>query len=117
MTTDKRPRVADFSTHFSGPIASRQLVQLGADVIKIENPRHGDGNRFGTPSAGDVNLHHLYLNVGTRSIAVEARSEGWPKLVEAITRWADVVIVGGGLEGAATAWALAQRGVTGLHHR
>lgn len=95
MTAEKRPRVVDFSTHFSGPVASRQLTQLGADVIKVENPRHGDGNRFGTPSAGgDVNLHHLYLNVATRSIAVEARSEGWPRLIAGLVEWADVVIVG-----------------------
>ena len=28
-------RVADFSTHFSGPVCRRQMVQFGADVIKI----------------------------------------------------------------------------------
>ena len=45
------PRVADFSTHLSGPIASRQMVQMGADVIKIENPKWGDGNRDFRPTS------------------------------------------------------------------
>jgi crotonobetainyl-CoA:carnitine CoA-transferase CaiB-like acyl-CoA transferase len=93
VTSEKSPRIVDFSTHFSGPVASRQLVQLGADVIKVENPRHGDGNR-GEPSTDGIGIHHLYLNPGTRSIAVDAKSEGWPALVKALTGWADVVIVG-----------------------
>ncbi len=51
----KTPKVADFSTHYSGPIASRQLVQLGADVIKIEGPRVGDGLR-GLPPLTDYGI-------------------------------------------------------------
>ena len=88
------PRVVDFSTHFSGPIASRHLVQLGADVVKVEHPRHGDGNRFFPPLVDGVGLHHLVLNGGTRSVALEAGSELWKRTVPALARWADVVIVG-----------------------
>jgi crotonobetainyl-CoA:carnitine CoA-transferase CaiB-like acyl-CoA transferase len=88
------PRIVDFSTHFSGPMASRALVQFGADVVKVENPRGGDGNRqignsFGTTS----DVHHA-LNAGTRSVALDARSAAWPLAVDALARWADVVIVG-----------------------
>lgn len=90
----KSPRVADFSTHLSGPVASRQLMQLGADIIKVENPKWGDGNRDFPPYFHDEGIHHLYLNAGTRSLALDARSELWPRAVEAIARWADVVIVG-----------------------
>ncbi|MEY2448689.1 MAG: hypothetical protein QOH79_2165 [Acidimicrobiaceae bacterium] len=91
----KTPKVADFSTHYSGPVASRQLVQLGADVIKVEGPRFGDGNRTLPPltTAGD-SINHLYLNIGTRSLTVDTRSEEWPEVVGAVARWADVVIVG-----------------------
>lgn len=89
------PKVADFSTHYSGPVASRQLVQLGADVIKVEGTRFGDGNRTLPPltEAGD-SINHLYLNIGTRSITVDPRSDEWPEVVAAIGKWADVVIVG-----------------------
>ncbi|WP_277609085.1 CaiB/BaiF CoA transferase family protein [Rhodococcus sp. CH91] len=88
------PRIVDFSTHFSGPMASRALVHLGADVVKVENPRGGDGNRqVGNPFAGTSDVHHA-LNAGTRSIALDRRSETWPLVVDALTKWADVVIVG-----------------------
>lgn|GEM_PF-815371 len=88
------PRVVDFSTHFSGPMASRALVQLGADVVKVENPRGGDGNRqVGNRYAGSSDVHHA-LNAGTRSITIDRRSQLWPDAVEALARWADVVIVG-----------------------
>jgi crotonobetainyl-CoA:carnitine CoA-transferase CaiB-like acyl-CoA transferase len=92
--TAKSPRVADFSTHFSGPVAARQLIQMGADVIKIEHPVGGDGNRGFPPYADGEGIHHLYLNVGTRSIAVDTRSAAWRLLVERLAAWADVVIVG-----------------------
>lgn len=88
------PRVADFSTHLSGPIASRHLAQLGADVIKIENPKWGDGNRDFPPYFHGEGIHHLSLNPGTRSLAIDAKSADWRGVVEAVARWADVVIVG-----------------------
>ena len=37
---------------------------------------------------------HVALGPGTRSLAVDRRSEHWPRVVEAAARWADVVIVG-----------------------
>ena len=88
------PKVADFSTHFSGPVCSRQMVQLGADVIKIEHPVHGDGNRGFPPLFGDEGIHHLHLNAGTRSFAVAPGTPAWKPTVEAVARWADVIIVG-----------------------
>lgn len=88
------PRVVDFSTHFSGPMASRALVHFGADVVKVENPRGGDGNRqVGHPFAGSSDVHHA-LNAGTRSITLDRRSPSWSVVVEALAGWADVVIVG-----------------------
>lgn len=93
-TPPKRPRVADFSTHLSGPIASRHLTALGADVIKIEHHRVGDGNRDFPPYFHEEGIHHLALNPGTRSLAADAKSPQWPRIVKAVAKWADVIIVG-----------------------
>jgi crotonobetainyl-CoA:carnitine CoA-transferase CaiB-like acyl-CoA transferase len=90
----RSPRVVDFSTHVSGPLAAGILTQLGADVIKIENPRTGDGNRFVPPMIEGLGALHWALNAGSRSFAVDRRSPHWPEVVEASARWADVVIVG-----------------------
>ena len=94
MPNDKFPKVVDFSTHWSGPFASRELVHLGADVIKVEGPRIGDGNRgLGGPIARSTDVHFT-INSGTRSLAFDRRSPDWPRVVEAVTKWADAVIVG-----------------------
>jgi crotonobetainyl-CoA:carnitine CoA-transferase CaiB-like acyl-CoA transferase len=89
-----RPRVVDFSIHFSGPIASRQLAQLGADVVKFEHPRLGDRNRQVPPLDGGTSPLHYYMNAGARSLAISAGSAAWQRAVAAAARWADVVIVG-----------------------
>jgi crotonobetainyl-CoA:carnitine CoA-transferase CaiB-like acyl-CoA transferase len=90
----EHPRIADFSTHLSGPFATRLLTDMGADVIKIENPRTGDGNRGLTPAIGGMGSLHLTLSAGARSIAVDKRSPHFATVVEAAITWADAVVVG-----------------------
>jgi crotonobetainyl-CoA:carnitine CoA-transferase CaiB-like acyl-CoA transferase len=87
-------RIVDFSTHLSGPLATHLLAELGATVIKIENPRYGDGNRGIFEVAPGAALFHLSLNSGTRSLAVDRHSDEWPDVVAACARWADAVVVG-----------------------
>ncbi|MGI9624831.1 MAG: CaiB/BaiF CoA transferase family protein [Acidimicrobiales bacterium] len=87
-------RVVDFSTHMSGPLASHLLMELGADVVKVEHPVQGDGNRGNEPRLKGVSDMHLGLNTGARSIAVSTRSPHWPDVVAALAGWSDAVIVG-----------------------
>ncbi len=94
MAGDATIRIADFSTHLSGPLASHLLAELGADVVKIENPRTGDGNRGIFSVGDDIGMMHLALNSGARSVAVDRRSEQWPQVVAAMAAWADAVVVG-----------------------
>jgi crotonobetainyl-CoA:carnitine CoA-transferase CaiB-like acyl-CoA transferase len=76
-------RVLDFSRTFAGPAASQVLGDLGADVVKIEEPKRGDEARyFGItrehPSRfGDTSPSFLALNRNKRSIALDlARPQG-----------------------------------------
>lgn len=92
--SNRRLRVVDFSTHISGPMASRHLVHFGADVIKVEDPTLGDGNRGFPPLAHGIGVQHLSLNPGTRSLAIDRRAPQWPATTKALANWADVVIVG-----------------------
>ncbi len=94
MSSEPLLRIVDFSTHLSGPLASHLLCELGADVIKVENPRTGDGNRGIFDVGGGMGLMDLALNSGARSLAVDRRSEQWPAVIAACARWADAVVVG-----------------------
>jgi crotonobetainyl-CoA:carnitine CoA-transferase CaiB-like acyl-CoA transferase len=91
---DRALRIVDFSTHMSGPLASHLLAEMGAEVIKVEPPVVGDGNRGDKLRINGEGLFHVALNSGVRSIAVSTRSEAWPSIVDACSRWADAVIVG-----------------------
>lgn len=89
-----RIKVLDLSTHWSGSVASRHLVHLGADVVKLENPQLGDGNRALAPLINGEGLSHIVLNVGKRSVTIDRKSEDWDTVLSQSTAWADVVIVG-----------------------
>ncbi|MBW3665214.1 MAG: CoA transferase [Actinobacteria bacterium] len=94
MSQGGSPRVVDFSTHLSGPLASHLLTEMGADVVKIERPGVGDGNRGLDPLIAGRGMFHAALNSGARSLAVHNRSPYWNDIVAAAARWADAVIVG-----------------------
>jgi len=75
--------VADLTRYLPGPFASRELLRLGARVVKIEPPG-GDPSRAATPE------WYRALNDGKEVIAWDARTEPPPRvLLEA-----DVVLEG-----------------------
>jgi crotonobetainyl-CoA:carnitine CoA-transferase CaiB-like acyl-CoA transferase len=88
------PKIVDFSSHLSGPMASHILSELGADVIRVERPGSGDNNRGFAPLIRGLGMFHIALNSGARSLAVDRRSPSWDSIVAACAIWADAVIVG-----------------------
>lgn len=84
-----------------GPMASRLLCDLGADIIKVENPKTGDATRGFAPYIHGEGLFHVSMNAGIRSLAMSSRAPEWKPVVEALARWTDVMIVGGQPEGLA----------------
>lgn len=89
-----RPRIVDFSTFLSGPIASSLLRDAGAEILKVENPRTGDGLRSARPTIHGQGHVHVGVNGGARSLAISSRSPHWDHVVAACAKWADAVIVG-----------------------
>lgn len=79
-------RVMDASRVLAGPYAGQVLADLGADVIKIEQPQGGDETRgWGPPYVGTLSAYFLACNRGKRSIALDLRAADdrhiWQKLV------------------------------------
>jgi crotonobetainyl-CoA:carnitine CoA-transferase CaiB-like acyl-CoA transferase len=73
-------RVLDVSTHGVVPIAGSILADWGADVIKVEDPVHGEIMRGGTvwgvppPDGGSSHLYHTF-NRGKRAAAINLKHE------------------------------------------
>jgi formyl-CoA transferase len=87
-------RVLDLSQVMSGPFCTMILADLGADVIKIENPEQGDQTRksWGYSVIGDDSRAFLSLNRNKRSVTLDLKSdEGRTTFLE-LVRTADVVL-------------------------
>ncbi|MDP5088533.1 MAG: CoA transferase, partial [Ilumatobacteraceae bacterium] len=78
-------RVLDFTRVLSGPHATRMLCDLGADVIKVEQPT-GDLTRFSSPRVNSNSTYFIQQNVGKRNISLDLTK---PEAVELITRLVD----------------------------
>jgi crotonobetainyl-CoA:carnitine CoA-transferase CaiB-like acyl-CoA transferase len=76
-----------------GPAAiTSALVDLGAEVIKVEPPA-GDYIRAMTwPIVEGVSLMHLHLNRGKRSVTLDLRTEAGKRVFRDLARTADVVV-------------------------
>ena len=88
-------KVVDFTRYMPGPVAGRLLRDIGAEVIKVENPKTGDATRGFAPYIHGEGLFHVSLNAGIRSLALASRAPEWPEVIAALARWADVFLVGG----------------------
>lgn len=90
-------KVLDLSRVLAGPWCTQLLADLGAEVIKIERPGHGDDTRhWGPPWHGEgerrVAAYFLSCNRGKKSAAIDfARPEG-AALVRKLAGQADVVV-------------------------
>ncbi|QFY60682.1 CoA transferase [Rhizobium grahamii] len=92
-------RVIELARVLAGPWAGQMLADLGADVIKIENPDGGDDTRhWGPPfveGADGENLSAAYYhstNRGKRSVIADFRTPEGQELVRRLVATADVVI-------------------------
>ncbi|GAB3264078.1 CaiB/BaiF CoA transferase family protein [Arthrobacter pigmenti] len=85
--------VLDLSHLAAGPWCTMVLADLGADVIKIENPDAGDmSRRAGGIYAGDQSAVYLSLNRNKRSVALDLKTNAGLEAFRSLAEHADVVI-------------------------
>ncbi|WP_433503107.1 CaiB/BaiF CoA transferase family protein [Pseudonocardia halophobica] len=85
-------RVLDLTRMFAGPCAAQVLADLGAEVVKVEEPRIGDPTRRNLPMWGDESAYFLSLNRGKRSVTLDLRTpEGHEALLRLVDR-SDVLV-------------------------
>ena len=86
-------RVVDLTRLLPGGFATMALADLGAEVVKVEQPWVGDGARWGPPHtpSGEGALH-LLLGRGKRSVTCDLRSDDGREQFLALVRTADVLV-------------------------
>ena len=86
-------RVLDFGRVLSAPYGTLALADLGADVVKVEQPKIGDDTRnFGPPFVDEVSSYFLSINRGKRSITADLKCEDDRNKIRQLATVADVLV-------------------------
>ena len=76
----------------AGPLCSRHLVDLGADVIKLERPGSGDFSRHYDSFVKGQSTHFVWLNRGKRSVELDLATDRGREVMWALLARADVFV-------------------------
>ena len=87
-------KVLDLSRLLPGPFCSMLMADLGADVIKVEDPKAGDYIRWWPPKIGGNSGFHVVLNRNKRSLTLNLKSPEAKAIFEKLASGADVVLEG-----------------------
>ncbi|MBM4763798.1 CaiB/BaiF CoA-transferase family protein [Bacillus sp. B15-48] len=86
-------KVIELSRTLAGPFCSMQLADMGAEVIKVEQPGIGDETRSYTPpEINGESCYFMSLNKNKKSITLNLKSEEGQKIVKELVKDADVLI-------------------------
>ena len=109
-------RVLDLGTRIGAPFAATLLGELGADVIKIEQPGTGDFLRTIPPFDGDVSLFWAVEGRGKRSVTIDLSTPQGQELLKKLIPHADV-LVENFQPGTLERWNLAPADLTAINPR
>ncbi|MEZ5315996.1 MAG: CoA transferase [Vicinamibacterales bacterium] len=85
-------RVIDLSRLLPGAFATLMLAEMGAEVIKVEDPRGGDPMRHLPPSIGGRGLYDLLLGRGKKSVTLDLKDPATRPAFDRLLGTADVVV-------------------------
>jgi formyl-CoA transferase len=99
MSTSSHPRplaglrVLDLSRVLAGPYCAMILGDLGAEVIKVEEPARGDETRgWGPPYAGGESAYYLCLNRNKRGMTLNLKHPDAREVLDRLIARSDVLI-------------------------
>jgi formyl-CoA transferase len=85
--------IIDLTQFEAGTSCTQSLAWLGADVIKIEEPRNGEQGRRSSSDRADADSHYfMFLNSNKRSATVNIKDERGKELLRTLIKSADVFV-------------------------
>ncbi|WP_265497935.1 CaiB/BaiF CoA transferase family protein [Providencia rustigianii] len=85
-------KVIDLSRVLAGPYCTGMMADLGAEVIKIEVPDHGDDSRHLGPFIDGKSVYYGLINRGKRSIELDLKSDSDREILFQLIKESDVVV-------------------------
>src|SRR5262245_41197975 len=86
-------RVIDLTQALAGPYCTMLLGDMGADVIKVEEPGRGDQSRgWGPPFVGGESAYFLSTNRNKRSLTLDIKTTEGREILHKLDSVTDVVI-------------------------
>ena len=85
--------VLDLTRVMSGPYSTLMLADMGARVIKVERPRHGDDTRaWGPPFIGGESAYFLSVNRNKESLTLDFKQPDGRRILDSLIDRADVLV-------------------------
>jgi len=84
--------VLEIGNYMAGPFCGMQLADMGADVVKIEDPRGGDLSRRLDPIVDGESGNFVRLNRSKRSIAIDLKQAEGKAILRRLAARADVIV-------------------------
>jgi crotonobetainyl-CoA:carnitine CoA-transferase CaiB-like acyl-CoA transferase len=85
-------RVIDLTRVLAGPFCTMLLGDMGAEVIKIEEPRHGDETRGWAPFVDGSSAYFLGVNRSKKSVALDLKTPQGCDVLTRLIETADVLV-------------------------
>src|SRR6059036_2321 len=86
-------RVVDFTQFEAGPSCTEALAWLGAEVVKIENPKTGDPGRRLRPGKPDDDPWYFHMfNANKRSLALNLKTPRGLEIAKELLKKADITV-------------------------
>jgi formyl-CoA transferase len=86
-------RVVDLTRVLSGPYCTMQLGDMGAEVVKVEQPGKGDDTRaFAPPYQGDQAAYFLSVNRNKKSITLDMKSAAGKQVLWRLIDRSDILV-------------------------
>ncbi len=96
MTNQKKAlagiKVLDMTQFLAGPYCGLTLADMGAEVIKIENPGIGDFVRIAVPQVNGVSIYYENMNRGKKSVTINLKTKEGKEIFTKLIAEADVLI-------------------------
>lgn len=85
-------KVLDLTRVLAGPFLTQIMGDLGAEILKVETPGHGDETRTFAPHVGGESHYFIGLNRHKKSLVIDLRKPQGVEILRGLARTADVLV-------------------------